>query len=59
MKNPIAMTMILLTAAFSSALALSVGDKAPDFTLTTTDNASVKLSNSVGQVRVLLFFGCG
>jgi peroxiredoxin len=39
--------------------ALSIGDKASDFTLTTTTDSSVTLSQSAGQVRVLFFFGCG
>ena len=41
------------------AHALSVGDKAPDFTLTATSDSSVTLSQCAGQVRVLFFFGCG
>jgi peroxiredoxin len=41
------------------ASALSVGDKAPDFTLTSTDSTTVSLSQTQGQVRVLFFFGCG
>jgi peroxiredoxin len=40
-------------------LALSVGDKAPDFMLVATSDSSVTLSQSAGQVRVLFFFGCG
>jgi peroxiredoxin len=48
------------TALFSfQSYALSVGDKAPDFTLTATSDSSVTLSQSAGQVRVLFFFGCG
>jgi peroxiredoxin len=47
-------------ALFSfQARALSVGDKAPDFTLLATSDSSVTLSQSAGQVRVLFFFGCG
>jgi peroxiredoxin len=41
------------------ASALSVGDKAPDFTLTTTTDSSVTFSQAQGQVRVIFFFGCG
>ena len=48
------------TALFSfQSHALSVGDNAPDFTLTATSDSSVTLSQSMGQVRVLFFFGCG
>jgi peroxiredoxin len=55
---------ILLVAGFTAlfsfqAQALSIGDKAPDFTLAATSDSSVKLSQSTGQVRVLFFFGCG
>jgi peroxiredoxin len=41
------------------ASALSVGDKAPDFTLTSIEDSSVTFSQLQGQVRVLFFFGCG
>ena len=41
------------------ASALSVGDKAPDFTLTSVEDSSVTFSQLQGQVRVLFFFGCG
>jgi peroxiredoxin len=41
------------------ASALSVGDKAPDFTLTSIEDSSITFSQSAGQVRVLFFFGCG
>jgi peroxiredoxin len=54
----------LLVAGFAALIsfqshALSVGDSAPDFTLTATSDSSVTLSQSAGQVRVLFFFGCG
>lgn len=38
---------------------LSIGDMAPDFTLISTSDSSVTLSQYAGQVRVLFFFGCG
>jgi peroxiredoxin len=41
------------------SFSLTVGDTAPDFTLTTIDNASYSLSNHQGQIRVVFFFGCG
>jgi peroxiredoxin len=41
------------------ASALSVGDKAPDFSLTAISGPTVSLSGDQGQVRVIFFFGCG
>jgi peroxiredoxin len=49
----------LVTLIVLQASALSVGDKAPDFTLSTTTDSLVTFSQAQGQVRVLFFFGCG
>jgi hypothetical protein len=57
-RSLVLVTGFLALFSFQSH-ALSVGDKAPDFTLTTTSDSSVTLSQSAGQVRVLFFFGCG
>lgn len=35
----------------------NVGDKAPDFTVTTTNNRTVKLADFVGQRPLILYFG--
>ena len=49
---------ILSTVLFSlHASALSIGDKAPDFSLTATSGPTVSLSGDQGQVRVIFFFG--
>ena len=37
---------------------LSVGDEAPDFTLTATDGQNVSLSSYQGKRNVLLVFYC-
>jgi peroxiredoxin len=49
----------VITLVSMPVSSLSVGDKAPDFTLTTTQDSSVTFSQFQGQVRVLFFFGCG
>ena len=53
----------LLLLAFSGCssqsqdpAALSVGDAAPDFTLTNTDGSAYTLSDHLGENPVLLFF---
>ena len=46
----------LLVACSSGQTAPQVGDPAPDFTLTTTDGATVSLSDYQGQQAVLLYF---
>jgi peroxiredoxin Q/BCP len=45
--------------ATSHALALQVGDKAPDFTLPGTTADDMKLANYVGKKAVVLFFYIG
>jgi peroxiredoxin len=59
MKQIASLAAGIIALAISQASALSVGDQAPDFTLTSTTGTQVTLSQSAGQVRVLFFFGCG
>ena len=59
MKRILSATAGVMALIALQASALSVGDKAPDFTLTSTDSTTVSLSQTQGQVRVLFFFGCG
>jgi len=42
-----------------SAFPLSIGDKAPDFALTTTSDSSVSLAQNQDQVRVIYFLCLG
>ncbi|MBK6765143.1 MAG: redoxin domain-containing protein [bacterium] len=46
-----------LLLAFGSAHAFTVGQAAPDFTLTDSQGESHTLSNYQGNVVVLMFFG--
>jgi hypothetical protein len=48
-------TSLLLTGCSSSNQGLSVGDTAPDFTLTSSDYQEVSLSEYAGE-PVLLYF---
>jgi peroxiredoxin len=45
----------VIVAFVNYAFSLSVGDKAPDFTLTTANDSSFSLTQYQGQVRVLYF----
>ena len=47
---------VALAAAAPGAAALAVGDKAPDFTLPSTDGSQVTLSSFAGQKNVVLAF---
>ena len=46
----------LLAAACASQGEIAVGEKAPDFTLASSDGVSVSLSDYTGEHPVLLFF---
>jgi hypothetical protein len=47
---------ILLSITSISALALQVGDKAPDFLLHSTVGETLRLSDYYGKKNILLFF---
>jgi hypothetical protein len=51
-----AVVVLLLTACRSQLSGLSVGDKAPDFTLSTPTGETVSLSDYSGSQPVLLYF---
>ena len=51
-----AIAMFLLSA---SAVAVGVGDAAPDFTLNTLDGGQFTLSDNLGKVVYLYFIGYG
>jgi peroxiredoxin len=59
MKRIISLAVGVMALISMRASALSVGDQAPDFTLTSTDSTTVSFSQTQGQVRVIFFFGCG
>jgi peroxiredoxin len=59
MKQSMSIAAALIVLCVINSFALSVGDKAPDFTLSSTTDSSVTFSQGQGQVRVLFFFGCG
>ena len=50
---------VILSMGASHALALQVGDKAPDFTLPGTTAEEIKLADYVGKKPVVLFFYIG
>jgi peroxiredoxin Q/BCP len=50
---------IVLGMSANQALALQVGDKAPDFSLPATTTDAVKLADYVGQKPVVIFFYIG
>ena len=55
----ISLALLLLAACSSQSAdpaALSVGDAAPDFTLTNMDGSTYTLSEHLGKKPVLLFF---
>ncbi len=52
-------TIILFISLISTANALGIGDPAPDFDLTATDNKSYKLSDYAGKVVYIYWFGYG
>ena len=47
---------VLASACGNSSAGLSVGDRAPDFTLPTSAGGVASLSNYVGKQPVLLYF---
>jgi thioredoxin-dependent peroxiredoxin len=49
----------ILSMGMSHALALQVGDKAPDFTLPGTTAEEIKLADYVGKKPVVVFFYIG
>jgi hypothetical protein len=50
---------VILSMGVSHALALQVGDKAPDFTLPATTADAIKLADYVGKKPVVMFFYIG
>jgi peroxiredoxin Q/BCP len=50
---------VILSMGVSHALALQVGDKAPDFTLPGTTADEIKLADYVGKKPVVLFYYIG
>jgi peroxiredoxin Q/BCP len=50
---------VILSISMSHALALQVGDKAPDFTLPGTTAEEIKLADYVGKKPVVVFFYIG
>lgn len=50
---------IVLGLSASQALALQVGDKAPDFSLPATTTEAIKLADYVGKKPVVVFFYIG
>ena len=56
MFTVVTMTMALLFFNADEVRALNVGDKAPDFTLTSTTGENISLSQFRGQKPVVLFF---
>ena len=50
------LSSVLLALGASHVLALQVGDKAPDFTLSATTGGEIKLADYVGKKPVVVFF---
>jgi thioredoxin-dependent peroxiredoxin len=50
---------VILGLGASHALALQVGDKAPDFTLPGTTAEEIKLADYIGKKPVVVFFYIG
>ena len=50
---------VILSIGVSHALALQVGDKAPDFTLPGTTAEEIKLAEYMGKKPVVVFFYIG
>ena len=50
---------VILSLGASHALALQVGDKAPDFTLPGTTAEEIKLADYAGKKPVVVFFYIG
>jgi peroxiredoxin Q/BCP len=50
---------VILSLGVNQALALQVGDKAPDFTLPGTTAEEIKLADYVGKKPVVVFFYIG
>jgi peroxiredoxin Q/BCP len=53
------LSSVMLSLGASQALALQVGDKAPDFTLPGTTADEIKLADYLGKKPVVLFFYIG
>jgi cytochrome oxidase Cu insertion factor (SCO1/SenC/PrrC family) len=47
---------VIFSLGASHALALQVGDKAPDFSLPATTSQEIKLADYVGKKPVVVFF---
>jgi peroxiredoxin len=52
----LASLMVIFMMAGTAAMAVEVGQKAPDFELPSTKGGTVKLSSSLGKKNVLLEF---
>ena len=52
----LAAVMVILMMATTAAMAVEVGQKAPDFELPSTKGGKLKLSSSLGKKNVLLEF---
>ena len=50
---------VILSIRVNQALAVQVGDKAPDFTLPGTTAEEIKLADYVGKKPVVVFFYIG
>ena len=53
------LSVVILSIGVSHALALQVGDKAPDFTLPGTTAEEIKLADYMGKKPVVVFFYIG
>jgi peroxiredoxin Q/BCP len=53
------LSVVILSMGVGRALALQVGDKAPDFTLPGTTAEEIKLADYVGKKPVVVFFYIG
>jgi hypothetical protein len=52
----ILLSIVLLGLGASHALALQVGDKAPDFSLPATTTETIKLADYLGKKPLVVFF---
>jgi len=53
------LSVVILSMGVGHALALQVGDKAPEFTLPGTTAEEIKLADYVGKKPVVVFFYIG
>ena len=55
----IVLVAVILLMAAGPSMALKIGDKAPDFDLTSSTGENVKLADYLGKKPVVLFFYVG